>query len=96
MEKFDQTVSYKLIYIFSMPYDDHKGMLKVGEATLKSNKQPDDILPNSHDLNQAAHKRIKQYIGTASVRYTLLHTELAVKRLVHFYLHLVIKMFKMF
>lgn len=80
MEKFDQTVSYKLIYIFSMPYDDHKGMLKVGEATLKSNKQPDDILPNSHDLNQAAHKRIKQYIGTASVRYTLLHTELAVKK----------------
>lgn len=80
MEKFDQTVSYKLIYIFSIPYDDHKGMLKVGEATLKSNKQPDDILPNSHDLNQAAHKRIKQYIGTASVRYTLLHTELAVKK----------------
>lgn len=62
-----------------MPYDDHKGLLKVGEATLKSNKQPNDILPNSRDLNQAAHARIKQEVGTASVRYTLLHTELAVK-----------------
>lgn len=62
-----------------MPYDDHKGLLKVGEATLKSNKQPNDILPNSRDLNQAAHARIRQEVGTASVRYTLLHTELAVR-----------------
>lgn len=79
MERFEQTLAYKLIYVFSMPYDDHKGLLKVGEATLKSNKQPNDILPNSRDLNQAAHARIKQEVGTASVRYTLLHTELAVK-----------------
>lgn len=35
MEKFEQTYSYKLIYVFSMPYETHKGMLKVGEATLK-------------------------------------------------------------
>lgn len=62
-----------------MPYDDHKGLLKVGEATLKSNKRPNDILPNSRDLNQAAHARIKQEVGTASVRYILLHTELAVR-----------------
>ena len=79
MERFEQTLAYKLIYVFSMPYDDHKGLLKVGEATLKSNKQPNDILPNSRDLNQAAHARIKQEVGTASVRYTLLHTELAVR-----------------
>lgn len=31
MEKFEQTYSYKLIYVFSMPYETHKGMLKVGE-----------------------------------------------------------------
>lgn len=79
MERFEQTLAYKLIYVFSMPYDDHKGLLKVGEATLKSNKQPNDILPNSRDLNQAAHARIKQEVGTVSVRYTLLHTELAVR-----------------
>lgn len=81
MERFDQTLSYKLIYVFSMPYDDHKGMLKVGEATLKSNMLPDDIFPNSQELNQAAHARIKQYIGTASVKYELIHTELAVKKI---------------
>ena len=34
MDRFDQTYSYKLIYVFSMPYDTHKGLLKVGEATL--------------------------------------------------------------
>jgi len=79
VERFEQTLAYKLIYVFSMPYDDHKGLLKVGEATLKSNKQPNDILPNSRDLNQAAHARIKQEVGTVSVRYTLLHTELAVR-----------------
>lgn len=79
MERFEQTLAYKLIYVFSMPYDDHKGLLKVGEATLKSNKRPNDILPNSRDLNQAAHARIKQEVGTASVRYILLHTELAVR-----------------
>lgn len=33
MEKFDCTYKYKLIYVFSMPYDTHKGLLKIGEAT---------------------------------------------------------------
>mgnify|MGYP003289462744 CR=1 FL=1 len=80
MEGFEQTLSYKLIYVYSMPYDDHKGYIKVGEATLKSNKSPENLIPNSHDLNQAANFRIKQQIGTASVRYTLLYTELAIKK----------------
>ncbi|MCR5848640.1 MAG: Eco57I restriction-modification methylase domain-containing protein [Lachnospiraceae bacterium] len=79
MGKFDQTLSYKLIYVISCPYDDHKGLLKVGDATLKSDETPIEILPNSRELNQAAKERIKQYIGTFSSRYTLLHTELAVK-----------------
>lgn len=26
MEKFEQTYSYKLIYVFSMPYETHKGI----------------------------------------------------------------------
>ena len=81
MEKFDQTVSYKLIYVISCPYEDHRGLLKVGDATLKSNELPENIRPNSHLLNQAAKERIKQYIGTFSSKYTLLHTELAVKRM---------------
>lgn len=54
MEKFEQTYSYKLIYVFSMPYETHKGMLKVGEATLKTDIMPNELVPNCHILNQAA------------------------------------------
>jgi len=79
MERFDQTFSLKLIYIFSMPYDTHKGLLKIGEATLTTNKMPDSLVPNCHELNQAALARIKSYTDTASVSFTLLHTEIAIK-----------------
>ena len=58
MEKFEQTYSYKLIYVFSMPYETHKGMLKVGEATLKTDIMPNELVPNCHTLNQAAKARI--------------------------------------
>ncbi len=80
MERFEQTLAYKLIYVFGMPYDDHKGLLKVGETTLKSDLKPDELPPNCHHLNQAAHARIKQEVGTASLRYDLLYTELALKQ----------------
>jgi hypothetical protein len=48
MDRFDQTYSYKLIYVFSMPYDTHKGLLKVGEATLTTDIKPDSLVPNCH------------------------------------------------
>ena len=79
MERFDQTYSYKLIYVFSMPYDTHKGLLKVGEATLTTDIKPDSLVPNCRELNQAALARIKGYTATASVNFTLLHTELALR-----------------
>lgn len=79
MDKFESTHSYKLIYVFSMPYDSHKGLLKVGEATLSTNTKPTSLLPNCHELNQAANARIKSYTATASMKYTLLHTELAIR-----------------
>jgi len=79
MEVFDQTYSYKVIYVFSMPYDTHRGLLKVGDATLKTNIQPSEIEPNSRWLNVAAKDRIDRYTSTASLKYTLLYTELAVK-----------------
>ena len=44
MDRFDQTYSYKLIYVFSMPYDTHKGLLKVGEATLTTDIKPDSLV----------------------------------------------------
>ncbi len=79
MDKFTQTHSYKLIYVFSMPYDTHKGLLKIGEATLTTATKPSSLVPNCHELNQAAKARINGYTATASVNYTLLHTELAIK-----------------
>ena len=80
MEKFDQTHSYKLIYVFSMPYKSHKGLLKIGEATLKTNTMPTSLVPNCRELNQAAKKRIDSYTKTASTEYKLEYTELALKQ----------------
>ena len=80
MERFDQTHSYKLIYVFSMPYETHKGLLKVGEATLTTDIMPNNLVPNCHDLNQAAKKRIDSYTKTASMSYKLEYTELAIKQ----------------
>lgn len=79
MERFDQTHSYKLIYVFSMPYETHKGLLKVGEATLTTDIMQNNLVPNCHDLNQAAKKRIDSYTKTASMDYRLEYTELAIK-----------------
>ena len=79
MVEFEQTFSYKVIYVFSMPYDDHKGLLKVGDTTLKTNIPPCEIEPNSRLLNVAAKERIDRYTKTASLKYNLLYTELAVK-----------------
>ena len=79
MERFDQTYQYKLIYVFSMPYDTHKGLLKVGEATLSTNIKPNDLKPKCHELNQAAKARIDSYTKTASMLYKLEYTELALK-----------------
>ena len=78
MEKFDCTYKYKLIYVFSMPYDTHKGLLKIGEATLTTDTKPEYLTPNCRELNQAAIARIKSYTATASVNFKLEYTELAV------------------
>jgi hypothetical protein len=47
-----------------MPYDTHKGLLKVGEATLTTDIKPDGLVPNCRTLNQAAIARIKSYTDT--------------------------------
>ena len=79
MERFDQTHKYKLIYVFSMPYETHKGLLKVGEATLTTDVKPSELVPNCRLLNQAAKARIDSYTKTASISYKLEYTELAIK-----------------
>ncbi len=75
----ETTTKYKLIYIISIPDDYHKGLLKIGDATISTADDPSVLVPNCNALNQAARARIKQYTATAGIKYTLHHTELAVR-----------------
>lgn len=78
-KQFSNAFSYKLIYIFRINDDAHKGLLKIGDATLKCDETIDKLPPNCRALNMAAKKRIDQYTNTAAISYELLHTELAVR-----------------
>lgn len=79
---YRDTFEYKLIYVMTIPDEDHKGLLKIGEATLASSSGESQLPPNCEPLNAAAHKRIKEYTHTAMVRYELLYTELATRHIV--------------
>ena len=78
MNSFEKTFEYKLIYVFRINDKAHEGLLKIGEATCNTDKDPNEIAPNSNLLNTAAKKRINQYTTTAGIVYELLYTELAV------------------
>lgn len=78
-EMFDSAFSYKVIYAFSIPDEPHRGLIKIGDASLKTETPIDQLPPNCKELNQAAIKRIKEYTNTAGVKFDLLHTELAVR-----------------
>ena len=78
VQKFESTFEYKLIYIFRINDHAHKGCLKIGDATIHTNKKPEQLLPNCHELNFYARKRIDEYTSTAGIVYELLHTEIAV------------------
>ena len=68
--------SFKLIYVFSINDDAHKGMLKIGETTIKG-FAPEVLTPNCDALNAAARERIDEYTTTVGVHYNLRYTELA-------------------
>lgn len=53
-DKFVSCFSYKLIYVFRINDDAHKGLLKIGDATLKTDDSIDKLPPNCKKLNQAA------------------------------------------
>ena len=75
--KFTSSLKLKLIYVFRINDDAHRGCLKIGEATSNSM----DIIglePNSSKLNKAAKKRINSYTQTAGIAYDLLYTEVTV------------------
>lgn len=76
---FASSFCYKVIYAFEINADTHKGLLKIGDATLNTDSPVDSLSPNSRELNQAALARIRQYTNTAGLTPHLLHTELAVR-----------------
>ena len=79
MEKFEPTVKYKVIYAYSMPYETHKGALKVGDTTVATELPLDELVPNCRILNQAAKARIGRDLSRHSLSYKLEYTELAVR-----------------
>lgn len=67
----NDTFSYGVIYVYSIPGDQHKGRLKIGSATLISSE------PTQEQVEEAAHRRIKQQTKTADIRYNLEFATLA-------------------
>jgi hypothetical protein len=76
--KFKSTFSYKLIYVFAIPGQQHLGLLKIGEATISSFKKNHDLVDNCDELNHAARERIDSYTKTAGIVYKLLFTTIAI------------------
>ena len=77
---FENVFSYKLIYILAINDEAHKGLLKIGDATLKTDQPIEKLIPNCSLLNKSAKKRIETYTNTAGIDYKLLYTQLAVKK----------------
>ena len=78
--EFKNTFEYKLIYVFRINDVSHKGLLKIGEATVHTKKEYTELANGCTELNQAAKERINSYTNTAGIKYELLHTEIAVKK----------------
>jgi len=63
---------HKLIYIFTIPSETHKGRLKIGETTFEGNPYDKD------SIEKSAKSRIDQYTKTADIDYELLYFDLAI------------------
>jgi hypothetical protein len=70
--EINQTFSYGIIYVYSIPIKTHGGRLKIGSATISS------VNPTQEEINLAAEERIKQQTKTADIPYLLEHAELAI------------------
>ena len=70
--EINETFSYGVIYIYSIPDEKHKGRLKIGSATTTASN------PTQENINFTAHDRIKNQTKTADISYHLEHAELAI------------------
>lgn len=74
MATFKQSFEPKLIYVYRINDESHKGCLKVGEASCHSTEYF-SLKPNSKELNDAAKERIRHQTQTAGITFELLYTE---------------------
>ena len=77
MATFESSLKSKLIYVFAINDERHKDCLKIGETTIDED-DGSNLFSNTETLQQAAHKRIRQYTKTAGIAYQLLYTEISI------------------
>jgi len=70
----NETFSYCVIYVYSIPFESHKGRLKIGMTELKGVSNP-----TQQEIETAAERqRIIHQTQTADIPYNIEHVELAV------------------
>jgi hypothetical protein len=77
MATFESSLKSKLIYVFAINDERHSDCLKIGETTIDED-DGSNLFNNTEALQEAAHKRIRQYTKTAGIAYQLLHTEISI------------------
>ena len=77
MATFESSLKSKLIYVFAINDERHSDCLKIGETTIDED-DGSDLFNNTEKLQEAAHKRIRQYTKTAGIAYQLLYTEISI------------------
>ena len=69
MAAYKPTMSYRLIYIFTIHDAQHEGYWKIGKTNFDSVNSYKQLPPNCAELNCAARDRIDQYTKTVMVEY---------------------------
>lgn len=64
-------IGQTIVYAWSCPYDDHKGMLKVGQTERYYPKLDEDISDDSESLRKAAKIRILEDTKTAATQFNI-------------------------
>ena len=77
MATFESSLKSKLIYVFAINDERHSDCLKIGETTIDED-DGSNLFNNTEVLQEAAHKRIRQYTKTAGIAYQLLYTEISI------------------
>lgn len=64
-------IGQTIVYAWSCPYDDHKGMLKVGQTGRYYPRLDEDISDDSESLRTAAKVRILEDTKTAGIKFNI-------------------------